>query len=165
MLKLIAGEPNQVGPVLARRGPKHGSPRFQLLGDCRPVDLVQGRAVVAHGNDVLVPRRKRVGDRIGEARAEITPALLRTVNLDRGQPTVRHRPSGMVVKRRGHPSALGVVLPHELFVQPLPFRAAAEEQNGGVCVRGADGNSSRGPDLVQERKGPMLAVGDSPLSM
>jgi len=149
VLKLTAGEPNQVGPVVARRGPEHGSPRFQLLSDCRPVDLVQGRAVVAHGNDVLVPRRKRVGDGVGEARAEIMPALLRTVHLDRGQPAVRHRPSGMVVKRRGHPSTLGVVLPHELFVQPLSFRAAAEEQNGGVCVRGADGSPSRRENTVR----------------
>jgi len=70
-------------------------------------------------------------------------------NLDYGQPTVRHRPSGMVVKRRGHPSTLGVVLSHKLFVQPLPFRAAAEEQNGGVWAGGADGSPSRRENTVR----------------
>jgi hypothetical protein len=44
----------------------------------------------------------------------------------------------VVVERLGDPSIFGVVPVHEALVQPLPLRAATEEQNGGVRVGGTD---------------------------
>ncbi len=132
VLKLVTRQPNQVGPGVARRGPKDRSSVVQPLRDRCPVDLVEGWTVIAHGNHAVVPRRKRVGDGVGEPRPEGRSSLLRVGDLQHRQSTLRHSLPRVLVEGLRDPPIFRVVVPHELLVQPLPLRTAAEEQNGGV---------------------------------
>ena len=141
-VELRTSQSDQVRSFSIGRRAQDRPVRRQLRHDPGPVDFMQGRTVVPHGNDPVVPRRKRIGEGVGESRAKVGAPLLRIVDLDDRKPTLRHRLAGMVVERFGDPLILGVVLSHEALVQPLPFRAATEKQNGGVRVGGTNGGPS-----------------------
>jgi hypothetical protein len=139
LVELRAMQPNQVGPIPLRRRAEDGGILIEPGRHGLPVHLVQAGAVAPHGNGALVPLREGIGDGVGEARPKVVAPLLCAVDFKDGQVAPLHGPPRVLVERLGDLLRLRVVPWHEPLIPPLPFRAVAEEQNGGLVAGRVDG--------------------------
>lgn len=133
-----AGEANQVRAA-ASCGAQHGRSGSQPIRNGLPVDLMQARAIATHRDDVFVALRKGFGDGVGEALTEGVATLLRSGDLQHRQSARVRRFSGVAVQRLGHVATFGSVAWHKALGRPLPHRAVAEEQQGGMGRGEGDG--------------------------
>jgi len=67
---------------------------------------------------------------------------------------------GVLVEGLGDPAVLPVVPPYELLVPPLPLRAVAEEEDGGMVAERVDGQrkkrTGKRVGRPKERGGPSV---------
>lgn len=103
---------------------------------------MQARAVAPHGDDVLVPLRKCIGEGICKPLPKRVPLLLGIGHLEDRQPTLSRSLQCVPVERLGDLPIFRIVLPDEPLVLPLALGAVAEEQNGGVGIGPGDGLSA-----------------------
>jgi len=102
---------------------------------------MQARTVASHRDDALVALRKGIGNGVGEARAKIIAALLGAVDLQDRKGARLNRFPRVLIEGFGDLPVLRIVLPHKPLVLPLPLRAVAKEENGGIGPGRLDGKS------------------------
>lgn len=138
--KVLPIHTNEIGPFLLGRGAQHRRARLQPSANACPVHFVHPGAVTSDGNHPVVALGKGVYKCVCEPRSEIVSSLLVSIHLENGKWTAVNGPPGVPVQRPSDPLVLVVVLPHEALVLPLPLRAVAEEQDGGIVNGGTDGD-------------------------
>lgn len=131
-VELLPTQPHQIGALLSGGGTEHGCAVSHCVRHSGPVYFMKARTVAPYRDNVFVPLREGIGDGVGKARPEPIPPLPFVGRLHDRQSAVVNGPPRVPIERLGDPSMLCIVLPYELLVLPLPRRAVAEEQDGGM---------------------------------